>query len=935
MPPPEEKKDVAPIAAKAKDAAAKPKDKDDPDMAIKKEELSEEDKRIREEVELLFTRAQDRDYQLANVAVNTLSEMLRTASGTVASIPKPLKYVRPHFVALRAFAESLPESAPHRKSLFDVLALIAMTLELPEKNAVINIKLRGNHEDVGKWGHEFLRHLAGGISTLWSERKEREESVDDLASLVHQTVSFFMTHADEAAAIDLAMELDETEKILDYTDDSNYANVVDYLMKVSSYSPPPEDDEILEVAFKACIKHNGYPQALRIALATNDKNRVRAAFEGCTDPVVKKQLALYCAAARYLYTTGDDELDEIIGNNKLSEWFRHAARDLDSMAPKAPEDVYKEHLMEKASVPNTANSHMHNLATMYVNAFANAGFGTDKLIDDEGSNWIYRTKDHRMMSAAASVGLIHLWDVDNGLPAVDKYSYAEDNYIKAGALLATGIVLTGVRSPFDPAFGLLSEHVNGVNREMRIGAILGLGFAYAGSGNSDVQDVLVPLIADNSQPIEIQAMAAYALSLIHCGSCNEDASEVTMTCLMEKTPQQLAEPCVRFLVLALGILFMGQQDKADTLIEATKALPPVISRYAQVVIISCAYAASGNVVTVQQLFTIVSARDEDEDEKKKAGAEGATSPTAADAAPAAAATSGAAAGEDSPADASAAASGAAAATAGAFNHKAAAVMGIGAIAMGEDLGQTMAKRAVLHALLSKEDAKTSGRRGVPLALALLCVSDPQMPVVENLNKLSHDTDPATAQAAALAIGIVSAGSNNARVATALRQLTGYYSKDTQHNHVFVVRLAQALLSMGKGHISLSPKYSDGLCASPVALAGIMTLCTCALDLPNTLLDKYHYMFYSVALAANPRMLLTVNANLEPLQTQVRVGQAVDTVTLPGKPKTITGFQTHQTPVLLSRGERAELVPGKYKAVGAVFEGVAIVLEKAPQEQAAE
>ena len=35
-------------------------------------------------------------------------------------------------------------------------------------------------------------------------------------------------------------------------------------------------------------------------------------------------------------------------------------------------------------------------------------------------------------------------------------------------------------------------------------------------------------------------------------------------------------------------------------------------------------------------------------------------------------------------------------------------------------------------------------------------------------------------------------------------------------------------------------------------------------------------------------------------------KAVDVVGQAGKPKTITGFQTHTTPVLLAYGERAEL-----------------------------
>lgn len=56
----------------------------------------------------------------------------------------------------------------------------------------------------------------------------------------------------------------------------------------------------------------------------------------------------------------------------------------------------------------------------------------------------------------------------------------------------------------------------------------------------------------------------------------------------------------------------------------------------------------------------------------------------------------------------------------------------------------------------------------------------------------------------------------------------------------------------------------------------------------------------------PRLLMTFDEDLRPLSVSVRVGQAVDTVGQAGRPKTITGFQTHNTPVLLGFGDRAEL-----------------------------
>lgn len=56
----------------------------------------------------------------------------------------------------------------------------------------------------------------------------------------------------------------------------------------------------------------------------------------------------------------------------------------------------------------------------------------------------------------------------------------------------------------------------------------------------------------------------------------------------------------------------------------------------------------------------------------------------------------------------------------------------------------------------------------------------------------------------------------------------------------------------------------------------------------------------------PKSLFVLNDKLEPMPLSIRVGQAVDVVGQAGKPKKITGFQTHTSPVLIGNGERAEL-----------------------------
>ena len=56
------------------------------------------------------------------------------------------------------------------------------------------------------------------------------------------------------------------------------------------------------------------------------------------------------------------------------------------------------------------------------------------------------------------------------------------------------------------------------------------------------------------------------------------------------------------------------------------------------------------------------------------------------------------------------------------------------------------------------------RRAVPLALGLISVSNPQLTILDTLSKYSHDNDLEVALCAIFAMGLVGAGTNNARLA---------------------------------------------------------------------------------------------------------------------------------------------------------------------------
>merc|ERR1719320_1090407 len=471
------------------------------------------------------------------------------------------------------------------------------------------------------------------------------------------------------------------------------------------------------------------------------------------------------------------------------------------MDPKTPEDIYKSHLENRPAFgPGQVDSARQNLASSFVNGFVNAAFGTDKLLTEDGNKWLYKNKEHGMLSATASLGLVLLWDVDGGLTQIDKYLYSPEDWIKSGALLACGIVNTGVRNECDPALALLSDYVLHSSNVMRLGAIFGLGLAYAGSNRQDVIQLLLPVFADPKSNMEVVGVTALATGLISVGSCNGEVTSTILQTLMEKTEADMKDSYAKYLPLGIGLCYLGKQDAAEATIAALEVIPEPFRQVAVTLVEICAYAGTGNVLKIQQLLHICSDHYEQDKEvvdkskdKKKDGEKEKEEKK-----------------EDAPLDLS--------------GQQAVAVLGLGLISMGEDIGSEMLIRTLSHLMRYCEPII---RRAVPLALALISVSNPQLPILDTLSKFSHDADAEVAHNAIFGLGLIGAGTNNARLAAILRQLAQYHAKD--QNNLFMVRIAQGLVHLGKGTLTLNPFHSDRQLMSPVAVAGLMSVLVALLD----------------------------------------------------------------------------------------------------------
>ncbi|CAL5199642.1 unnamed protein product [Lathyrus oleraceus] len=851
---------------------------------VKSEDMSDEDLALKQQFELYVERIQDSDPELQKLALESARLEIRISTSSMTSVPMPIKFLRPHYATLKAFYETMAES-DSKKYLADILSVLALTMSAEGERESLKYRLFGSEGDIGSWGHEYVRNLAGEIAQEYVQRQCDKALMDELIELVRQIVAFHMNYNSEPEAVDLLMEVEDLDMLKEYVDKTNFKRTCLYLTSSARYLPEPNDMKVLDVAYSIYLKFEEYPNALRIALFMDKLQYARKVFTSCNDLHQKKQFCYIIArhGAAFVLDTemaGNEDdrkmLQDILYNSKLSEGYLALARDVEVMEVKSPGDIYKPRLLD-GHTSNSAKVDLarQNVAATFVTAFVNAGFGQAEFMaltldsPRPGSfkDWVFIQEKHGRTSAVASLGMISLWDVDSelALAQIDEcFNINDDEYSFAGALLGVGIANCNIKTDCDPANIRLVDHtVKEERSSVRIGAIMGLGIAYAGSKNEKLRHILTEILIDEENSISVTAFTAISLGLIYVGSCNVEVAETLISVLMARIEAELEQPLTRLLPLGLGLLYLGKKESVEATTELSKTLDVKMRKYWDTTLLSCAYAGTGNVLKVQNLLGKCSQQHLEEDEVDQGP------------------------------------------------H---AVLGIAMVAMAEELGHEMAIRSLEHLQYGEQNI----RRAVPLALALLCISNPKVNVMDTLSRLSHDSDLEVAMAAVISLGLIGAGTNNARIAGILCNLSRYYCNNT--DLLFCVRIAQGLVHMGKGLLTLDPYHSDRFLLSPTALAGLVIMLYACLDMTTALFREYHYVLYFLVLAMQPRMLLTVDENLKLLTVPVRVGQAVG-VGQAGRPKIITGFRTHSTPVLLAVGDMAELATEKYIPLSPILEDI--------------
>ena len=836
------------------------------------------------------------DYDLRINSYNMIKHEITTSTSSMTSIPRPLKFIRMHFEEIKDFYDKfIPASdkdKEYKLMLSDLISVILTVINEKDEEGkeltMLSYVLSGTRKDITSWGIEYVRSLCSDIGQEYNNRLDKGEPTKELLDLVNIFAPYLIKQHCESDAIDLLIEVESIDEIKNYINEHNYKKICLYLLSISNYSADTDEyRSTLELVYNIYFeKFHQYIDAMRVAIKIGNPIYIKQTFLKCEDPIIKKQLAFILSSEGIFLDEEDtsqkinNDTLEIMRNYKQSDYFKILAKTLELLEPKHPEDVFKSHLEDK-KVQNSKKieSSKINMAYSIASAFINAGFGTEVLLSKKDSDWIYKNKEQGIQCLLSGIGLINIWDYLEGPNKVYELAGKKetDIYKRTGRNIGLGVCLCGIHDENDVAVAVLLDELSDKNLDVKISAVFGLGLAAAGSQNKQLHEILNGVLEDFSYGFEMSAFVSLALGLIFIGSSDEDVFTDLFSILMSRNEGGKAKifesPFFVIYILGMGLLCLGKQKDNDFMINTLVALEEFskdMKDYMKTMLISFSYAGSGNVSKVQELMQIIAKSSEEINPKVQA----------------------------------------------------IAVIGCSLIAIGEEVGMEMLSRS-FNNFLQFGDINT--KKAVSLAIALLNLSNPKVQVIDSLTKFCYDTDRTVAMNAIFSMGLVSSGSNHSRVGGLLRSLAAYYTEES--NPLFMVRISQGLLHLGKGLITLDPVYSHKLLINKRALAGVLITLFSFTETEALICGKHQFLLYSLALAMKPKLVMTVDENLKPKDVQLMIGQAVDIVGQTGNPRTISGFQIHTSPAVINTGERCEINGEDFIPYSDVLEGTVIVKEK--------
>ncbi|KAM0686152.1 proteasome regulatory particle base subunit [Conglomerata obtusa] len=233
------------------------------------------------------------------------------------------------------------------------------------------------------------------------------------------------------------------------------------------------------------------------------------------------------------------------------------------------------------------------------------------------------------------------------------------------------------------------------------------------------------------------------------------------------------------------------------------------------------------------------------------------------------------------------------------------LLGITLISLNDTHTRSICKKLLVNQLLKDKN------NTIPMCLSILYTSEPDVEIIDALSRSINGQSPITS---ILGLGLVGAGTNNTRIQQTLEQQYQYLTKNTRASGA--LKVAQGLVGLGKGTLSLSPLIFDKTVINKKSLIGLLGIAVLGDNDSHPLFLKHSYLLHLLSQSISNKFVVTLDEKLIEQRVTVRVGRPVQTVGMAGKPKGISAVVTHDSPVIVQGDEKGAI----YEEEGFTYKG---------------
>lgn len=791
----------------------------------------------------------------------------------------------------------------NKKVLADILSTVYI---LTDPRLSLTYRLIGNVTEIGSFGHQYIKKILGTIVESATNDLNADES---LFSLLLCSLKFLFEHNCECDAIDFMVELgiehfipyliDHSERVEVYLSELCYYIGIEYVL-FDMYRRKKDWVKLVIILLRGSkkekkkgkynltdvIKTIDYEEDIEISY--NNINKIYRYVSGnfmedlyfilCKCNVDEYIQILFILSRVNVYidenfikailnVRNDQENNlteityKIMNGAYLSEINSFLHKDLQLTEPFPIEKFLK-------GIPKIDKDVTLKYFTSISisNGFVHRGYTKDSLFFTKESeyyadlNIICETDKLEIMAVLASIGMIKK-NKNKNHPDYATYDALLESYMfssgfsyrKSGALLAHAFQLNTYDDDHS-LFALLAENLSASCRFMKSASLLGIENLYCGSNCQLVKETLIPILY--SESIETVGLTCFTLGSCFYGTMDDELINVLMTIIIEKKTD-IDSPFYLFILLGFSLLFLGCGEKVNVSEEFIEEnnLGSILK--------GLAYLGTGRSDIIEELVDDFVYLDDRKDEK---------TPTE-------------------------------------LVHdniiKGLILLSITLISLNDTHTRTIAKN-----LLSEQITRDKSNI-IPLCLSLLYASEPDVEIVDAFSRSINGSQPINT---ILGLGIVGAGTNNTRIQNLLETQYAYHAKNTKISSM--LKIAQGLVCLGKGTLSLSPLAYDKTVILKRPLIGLLGLVTMFIYDNYPLLSKHSLLFYLLEQSIGNKFVVTLNQNLEYENVNVRVGRPVQTVGMAGKPKGLSGIVMHESPVIIQCDEKGDI----YEDEGYKFNG---------------